>query len=69
MTNIEKQRPTKLGYYRVRLKTGCELHKLYGTRTITARYIERTQKNGTHQFFDLPRPGRGVEAWELICEN
>lgn len=59
----------KLGYYKVWLKPDSQLALLYGMTIITARMIERTQKNGTHRFLDLPRPGHGVDKIELVSES
>lgn len=59
----------ELGFYKVWLKPEGELYKIFKRRIITARMIERNQRNGTHRFLDLPRPGHGVEKIEFICKN
>jgi hypothetical protein len=58
----------ELGYYKVWLKKDSELFSLYKMPVITARMIERTQKNGTHRFLDLPRPRHGLERIELVSK-
>lgn len=70
MKDIRKYKPSKLGYYHVRLSKGSALHEIYGKRKITARYVERDRKcGGTHRFFDLPKPSTGVEAWKFVSER
>lgn len=69
MHDIQHSKPPSLGYYKVQLRPGSPLYKLYGMDVITARYIERDANNGTHRFFDLPRPNEGVDGWELVAAN
>ncbi len=67
MTDIHAKKPTKLGYYLIRLKPGSALHQIYRRLFITARFVRSF--DGSHTYFDLPRPATGVAAWKFITEN
>ena len=51
MNDIRDHKPAQLGYYKVRLKVGSPLYRIYGMQHITARFVERVQKGEGAPFF------------------
>lgn len=67
MIFMNEAKPTELGFYRVSLHPESELAKILGQTTTFARFVQKTNGDGVvRRFFDLPRPKKGITAWQLL---